>query len=254
MAAAVASAVLLPLTYLLGGVLVRFATDRGEVVIAVDDPDTEVTVKEGAAVILDGRGQRRITLTAGEHDLEVSVKDASGEVRFPFNKTIVLSRGGKEIVNIREELARTSEKRALALADSSKQADPVVLNTRQVASRVLSLGGKLKIAGTNGEQFVRAAKELPANDFRIVGIDLGRTGATDADLTILESQASLVEIALDGTHVTDAGVVHLAGLKNLQRLNLAATVVSDSGLAHLESLTSLQESRPLRNKDYRRRA
>ena len=78
------------------------------VIIVVDDPATEVTLKEGGAVIDDPKGNRRITLMSGGHELEVTVRDPGGETRF-FTKSFVLSRGGREVVNIREELARVAE-------------------------------------------------------------------------------------------------------------------------------------------------
>jgi serine/threonine protein kinase len=87
------------------GPIVRIATNRGQIVIEGDDPGMEVTVKEKGAVIQDPAGQRVITVAAGEHDLEVTVRDAAGEVRF-FTRQLTLSRGGKQVLNVREELAQ----------------------------------------------------------------------------------------------------------------------------------------------------
>jgi serine/threonine protein kinase/Leucine-rich repeat (LRR) protein len=232
------AASLVIIAVLFGGVLVRFATDRGEVVIAVDDPETEVTVKEGGAVIHDKKGQRSITLSAGEHELEVSVKDANGEIRFPFKKAFVLTRGGRQVIDIREELAGTGA-RAASPASESMLARPTGAGQRGVAERVLSLGGSVRISTASGEQLVRAKGDLPKDDFRIVGLDLGHSAVTDSGLSLLRELTDLRELDLVDTRITDVGLEEIGKLKSLQRLVLSGTAITSNGLSRLRDLRGL---------------
>jgi hypothetical protein len=60
----------LPLGYFYGGTIVRFATNKGQIVIEAED-GMEVTVKEkGADSTPKGSGDHT---TAGEHELDVTV-------------------------------------------------------------------------------------------------------------------------------------------------------------------------------------
>jgi serine/threonine protein kinase len=139
-AAAVLLLALLPLGYYFGGAVLRIATNRGQLIIEVDDPRVEVTVKENGAVIQDRPGQREITLAAGEHDIEVTIHDAAGETHF-FTRKLTLKRGGKEIVNVRQELAaKAGEPREKPVPPpQARDAD------RKAAEWVLSIGGTIQI-------------------------------------------------------------------------------------------------------------
>jgi WD40 repeat protein/Leucine-rich repeat (LRR) protein len=95
---------LLPLGYFYGGTVIRIATNKGQLVVEVDDPKVEVTVKENGAVIQDRPGEREITLVAGEHEVQVTIKDAAGETHF-FTRKLTLKRGGREVVDVRQEVA-----------------------------------------------------------------------------------------------------------------------------------------------------
>jgi serine/threonine protein kinase/Leucine-rich repeat (LRR) protein len=244
LSAAVALAALLPLAYLFGGVLVRFATNRGEVVIEVDDPDANVSVKAGGAVIEDRKGRRSITLAAGEQDLEVTVRDAGGESHF-FTKKFVLRRGGAEIINVREELvaaAAASHKGTPVGPGAAKPAEGAVVDgDRRAAERVLSLGGKATVREAGREREVRQEMTLPAGDFRLVSADLAKTAVADADLALLGGLRELKELRLTDTGVGDRGVARLSELMGLRSLSLNGTQVTDAGLVYLRPLTELRE-------------
>jgi tRNA A-37 threonylcarbamoyl transferase component Bud32 len=229
---AVAVLVLLGLAalgYFFGGVVYRLATDKGQVVIEVDDPDTTVTLKEGGAVIQDGKGRREVTLAAGTHDLEVTVRDAAGEVRF-FTTTFQLRRGGKETVNVRRELARAGS-RAPGGRDEAERA---------AALWLLSQGGKGVILVGETKADLTRAQELPAGTFRVVNVFLGPDWrAGDAGLDRLADLPDLRSLKLQGPWVSDASLPRLKGLKSLQRLDLVATGVTDAGLTHLSALANL---------------
>ena len=104
--------VLLPLGYLFGAQLIRIATNKGQVVIQIDDPQVEVTIQENRVTIQDRPGQREITLTAGEHQLEVTMKDPTGEKAFTTER-FTLSRGGRKIIDVREELDKALASRTV---------------------------------------------------------------------------------------------------------------------------------------------
>jgi serine/threonine protein kinase len=227
-AVALGVAVLLPLGWLFGGIVVRFATNRGEVIIAVDDPDTNVTVKEAGAVIADQKGERRIILTAGDHELEVTVRDPRGEFRF-FTKSFVLRRGGTEIVNVHQAVT----------PDELSPADEVIDLDRAAAIRALALAGKVTYRAGNRDAEIRSKNELPAEAFHLTGIDLSDTGANDADLARLGAVPELDFLRLSRTQVGNGGLAHLSGLGSLRVLALDSTRVSDAGLAHLSKLTGL---------------
>jgi formylglycine-generating enzyme required for sulfatase activity/serine/threonine protein kinase len=115
---------LLPLGYFYGGQIIRIATNQGQIIVEVDDPKIEVLVKDNGLVIQDGVGRREITVAAGPHELDVTIKDAAGETRLPTKK-FTLSRDGKEVLNIRQELAlaKKPEEPAMALVPEIKKPD-----------------------------------------------------------------------------------------------------------------------------------
>jgi hypothetical protein len=103
--AAVALAVLLPLGYY-GGTVLRIVTNKGELVVAVDDPTVEVVVKMNGVVVQDRTTKREFTLTAGDGG-EVEVYEKDG-IKLATKK-FTLTRGGKEIVNVWQELAEAKQ-------------------------------------------------------------------------------------------------------------------------------------------------
>jgi serine/threonine protein kinase len=234
----VAVAVLVPLAYLFGSAVVRFGTNRGEVVIVVDDPGMEVTVKEGGAVIVDPAGRRRITLASGAHDLDVTVRDPGGETRF-FSKSIVLNRGGKQVLNVREELARDHEATRATRDGGPSETATVDAPERRPAERLFAFGAILRVADARGDRIVQTAGQLPADRFRVVEVYLNNTRVDDAGLAYVAQLPSLALLDLVNTEVTDAGLGQLTGLKNLRQLRLAGTKVTDAGLTDISRIPSL---------------
>ncbi len=66
-------------------------------------------------------------------------------------------------------------------------------------------------------------------------LDLGRTGITDAGVSLLQSVASLRELRLRNTNLSDASIESLRKMKSLQELALNDTKVSRSGYEQLRS-------------------
>jgi serine/threonine protein kinase len=262
--AVAALVLLLPLTYFFGGTVIRCATNQGQVVIEVDDPSVEVTVKEGEAVLLDRTGGRIITLAAGKHELEVRLKDANGEVRF-FTKQLTLSRGGKEIVNVQQELARAKpiDRQREEPGQKAAAAPPAAVNAdRRAAEWVLSIGGWVTIrtkdleqeivlpkdigdrdrvqewvAWGNRAQNIANVKDLPAGPFQVLKVNLDKNPkVTDTGLANLKGLVNLLRLDLNNANgqLTDACLVHFKELTNLREIYLDGARVTDAGLVNVK--------------------
>jgi hypothetical protein len=218
-------AVVLPLGWMYGGFVVRYATNKGELVVRVDSPDVEVSVTQNGAVVHERSTKREFILTAGKGEVEVHEKATGKKLA---TKQFTLTRGGKVTVTV--ELARTQP-------GEPKSGDTI----RQVAEWVLSVGGHVQVRANDQVQQVRHARNLPAGPFRLVRIELSQNKrVSDADLRQLGGLDNLLELTLKGTLVTDAGMIHLVGLGKLKVLTLSQTRVGDVGLQHLSALKTLE--------------
>ncbi len=95
----IAAALLLalaPLVYLYAGTIIRFATNQGELVIEIDDPNIEVKVLQNGAIVQDKTKDREFTLTAGKGEIEVLEKDGIKLTTKEFQ----LTRGKKTILKV----------------------------------------------------------------------------------------------------------------------------------------------------------
>ncbi len=247
-------AVFLPLGYLFGAQVIRIATNKGQVVIQIDDPKVEVTIRENHVAILDRPGQREITLTSGEHELEVTVKEATGEKAFTTDR-FTLSRGGRKVIDVREELAKAwpaGRVTAPNLPAGATGGPTEEVHTehvsvgpdryRRAAQWALSLGGSVIVQMRNPATLieVRAGAALPPADFELKQINLRARPVTDAGLAELAGLTSLNELLLSGTPISDAGLAHVRDLTGLKQLVLDGTPVTDAGLTNLSGLKNLQ--------------
>jgi serine/threonine protein kinase len=234
---AVALAVLLPLAYLFGGSVIRFAGNKGELIVRVDDPAVEVAVKQNGVVVLDRTTQREFVLTAGDGEVEVYEKASGLKLA---TKKFTLTRGGKEIVNVqRQDLVR-----AKPVEDKVAKLPEVLAENldRRAAKWVLSLGGEIYIHRAGKEQKINTANDLPAGELDLVNIYLlGNRQVSDAGLEHLKGLTRLKNLILDSTQISDAGLEHLKALTCLATLGLNNTRVSDAGLNHLKELTWLDQ-------------
>jgi len=236
--------VLMPLAYFFAPTVIRFATNQGQVVVEVDDPTMEVTIKENGAVIRDPQGQRVINLTAGEHDLEVVIKEADGELR-SFSRLLTLTRGGKTVLSVRQEhVPAQPERIPPPRPEEEPKAVAVVVDPAEIDRRmalwVLARGGNLVVRAAEREQPIAKAENLPRR-FQIVEIKLfpGQP-PSDADLAQLAQLTGLERLILQYSRISDTGLEHLSRLSNLRFLRLNGAQVTDAGLVHLRALTKLE--------------
>lgn len=125
---------------------------------------------------------------------------------------------------------------------------PLVFNPaaeRQVAERVLSLGGSVwPILKGQIKSEVKDAKLLPTEDFSVERVSLyNRKQVTDADLLGFAALSALKDLNLLNTAVTDGGLAHLRSLTTLENLNLTGTNVTGSGLNFLRDMSQLSTLR-----------
>jgi hypothetical protein len=237
LAAATALAILLPLGYLFGGTLIRFATNRGELVVEVNDPAVEIAVRQNGLVVQDKTTQREFLLTAGAGEVEV-YEPASG-MKLESRK-FTLTRGGKETVTVvlKPQVPQFADKQQAPGGKPSPEAE------RRTAEWVRSLGGgiKIRLPGEDWDTEVGPGAELPPGRIWVSWIQLGdKRQVGDDDLARLEGLVKLQELNLTGTSVTDAGLVHLKDLTNLAKLSFGRTQVKGPGLDYLKELPNLRQ-------------
>ena len=86
-----------------GGLLVRWATARGDLRIEVDDPSVQVLVKQNGVVVQERTTQRTFTLSAGDGEVEVFDQDGIGPLA---TEQFTLARGGAATVTVDMNRAR----------------------------------------------------------------------------------------------------------------------------------------------------
>ncbi|HEV3303483.1 MAG TPA: protein kinase [Planctomycetaceae bacterium] len=248
-------ALVLPLVaFFFGGQLIRVATNKGQIVIEVDDPAITLNVKEDQVVIHDGQGQAEITLAAGDHQLEVTVKQASSEAKFKTDK-FTLRRGDRKAFEAREELAKAVAS-LTPIAPKRPETRPIVKTPkdqkprvaagsdldRSVASWVLEQGGMVNVRVGQSAQpiLVQPGNALPASDFKLTTVNLQKGALTDADLVHFRGLKQLVELVLSGKQIKGPGLANLADVTELKSLILWNTSVTDGALKHVEGLTKLE--------------
>ena len=90
--------------WLFGPAVLRYASDEGELVIEIDDPQVEAVVAQTGVTIHDKTNGRQYKVTPGRHDLksgdyEIEVTEVGGDLRL-FTKEFTITRGGKTPVKV----------------------------------------------------------------------------------------------------------------------------------------------------------
>ena len=129
--------------------VLRISTMEGTLIVEVDDPQVQLTI-DGEELAIHGAGPQEIRVQSGEHRIR-AMKDGKP---VPVDKDLVtISRGGKQIVRVRQEHA----KREAAKSDqpASKVPGNVPIGLGQLLDEVGSLAfspdSKI-LAGTSAER------------------------------------------------------------------------------------------------------
>ncbi|MBV9122592.1 MAG: SUMF1/EgtB/PvdO family nonheme iron enzyme [Planctomycetes bacterium] len=157
-AAAVGLLALIPVGLLCSPTVVRIVTSKGVLVIEADDKAVELTVKGQGATIIDPRTKREVEVRAGDHEIEV--RERPDGLHF-FTKTFTLSRGGTEIVRVREEMAKARS----AEAPAPKLPAAEVVNSLDMKLRLIRPGKFLM--GSPKDEEGRADNEGPQHEVEI---------------------------------------------------------------------------------------
>src|SRR5262249_3437437 len=187
---------LIPLAYLCGGPVVRYATKRGVLVIRLDDPTVQVTIRQDGLVVQDRTTEREFVLNAG--DGLVDVFEPSSGLKIATQR-FTLTRGGKETITVQLEKAGAE---AAALSPGKSRATAEL--DRHAAEWALSLGGRVKISTDGKQEDVSAVESLPSRPFQVVSISLvPKRPLSDEEFSRLERLTNLTAVDLRGPQVND---------------------------------------------------
>lgn len=203
------------------GTIIRVANNEGELVVEVDDPNTEVVVKEGGVEIRrEDNGKKRVFLVKAGKDGEVEVREPGSDTVLVMEKFKV-RRGDKTVLTVT----------AAKLAKGRKNVDL----DRKAAEYVLSIGGKARLTADGVQRDPTTVGELPRGPFELRIVDLSQnTKASDDGLANFKDCLELTHLYLQGTQVGDRSLEHLKSCKNLNRLDLTKTKVTVQGIADLK--------------------
>jgi serine/threonine protein kinase len=227
---------------LAGAIVVRIATDKGELIIRSPDPNVEITVKRNGKPVEDlevSSGESNVRVRSGE--VEVVLRGAHADRYEVRNNRVILSRGDKPVIEIvRKPAAETNI-------------------DRSTAEWVLAQGGWVLIGKERKE--VKAANDLPASPFAttdvflpkaqgisdgdmrrlrdlpgLIFVDISETRIGDAGFALLAENQGIGGLRAHGTLLTNSGAKHLGALKNLQYLKLGSTAITDDALRYVKDL------------------
>ena len=161
---------------LFGGTIYRVVTNKGELVIEVDDKDIEVKIVQNGVVVQDKTAKREFTLTAGKGEIEVTEKNGVNLATKKFE----LTRNGKttvtvtlqELAVVRGAQAKIEPKAAAGGPMPKIEPGPAGVGDadRKAAEWVLSIGGMVRVNGQDRE--IKAAADLPKEAYRLTGVQL----------------------------------------------------------------------------------
>ncbi|MCE9567745.1 MAG: protein kinase [Planctomycetes bacterium] len=247
---------LLPLVGWLAVIVLRVETEQGTFVVEIDDPEVEARIKNGKLILTGPDGKHHYTIMPGERDKKLAagpyklrVEGADGLV--VDTPEFTLKKGDRMTVRVTLEPKNVPPKKV----------PPVLDSDRRAAEYVLSIGGKVRLEGSNEDY---TAANLPQGAIKLVGVvlnsnkqvndvglanfkgckhithlELNSTKVGDVGLSYFQECTYLKTLELAQTHTSDAGLAYFKNCKAIQRLVLEATTVGDAGLAHFQGCTEL---------------
>jgi len=265
---------------LLAGVVYFVLTDRGTLVVEAADPSIEAILKKTGLVIRDTETQRSYVIRIGEQmqrsgtylpdsprGLKLDVRDDAGlEIQTDEFK---LKRGGKIRVLVTLAVPPAKNDTSDLAKPLGTMPDRTSESEREIAEWVLSVGGNLRVVGSDDrEVVVHRADELPRGRFqirfaflgfgsryepedvnRLAGlanlrrVQLERYAGWDDDVFVpFRDMTQLEALLLRGeSRLTGAGLSHLEKCTNLQTLELNTCRLTDAACETLSRMNNLQQ-------------
>jgi eukaryotic-like serine/threonine-protein kinase len=221
-----------------GVTIVRIATNKGELVVEVDDPDIEVVVKGGAVEIRrEENGKKRVYLVSAGMDGEVEVREPGSETVLVMEKFKVTRAGKVEVLVTAARLA------AARKAKDGPRLDP----DRKAAEWVLKNSGTVRVLCNGAAIDIGEVSKLPVRPFKLVRVALVHSKGVTEDVLLenMRGLDSLEYLYLYHVDLSDAGLERLASLPNLTNsltgFHLLFARITDKGLAHLERFRKLAD-------------
>jgi len=109
------------LGYFAGSTVLRFATNKGVLIVETNDPTLAIEVRQNSLIVRDKTTEREFTLDAGEGEIKVFEKDGIALA----TKKFVLQRGGKTRLSVLVE-----ELRKVPNAEKAKDNIPALPNAQ----------------------------------------------------------------------------------------------------------------------------
>ena len=205
-----------------GGPVLRYATNRGRLVIEIDDPHVVVRVLQNEVVVQDWTTKREFTLTASNGTIEVT---ADGDTMFTARE-FDLKRGATTIVSVRCEPAAQTN----------------VESAREMAELILAQNGTF-VTDPKEHLFVKPGDRLPdsISGFYWIWWDQPNRAGIDTFLKLSAALPNHPELLyLGGQALSDADIHQLTESPTLRRIGYLALRESNLSKNCLASLTRMQ--------------
>ncbi|OWK36596.1 Serine/threonine protein kinase PrkC, regulator of stationary phase [Fimbriiglobus ruber] len=212
------------------GTIVRVVTNKGDLVIEVDDPNVEVVVKQGGVVVEDRTTKRSFVLRAGDGEVEFRDSDSGAVAQ---TKTFRIERAGRAVVTA-----------AMGIKDAVPGRPYDQIAERQVVEWALRSGIAVWIntPGRIDNIQIKTVSELPSG-FRVRELEAMRNPTLhDGELIHhLEKLSALDQLRL--VHCDALSLRFLPSLVGLPLTHLklleTCTEMGDEGVRHLTRLNRL---------------
>jgi hypothetical protein len=229
-------------------VVYRIQTDKGTLIVTIDDPAVQAILEQDGLVIRDKNSDRTWTIKVtekqkllpsgkyeidGKQNLQLLVTDDDG-AEITSDEFTLKRKGERRVRVVLEQASNVAEK------DSTKptQSNP----DRRAAEYVLSIGGVVTVKEKYEERDITTVGDLPRKPFEFTRVHLARNEtATDSGLASFQDCKNLTHVNLGVVmNVGDAGLAYLRDCKNITSLRVNWTKVTDEGLAIFKHCKKLE--------------
>ncbi|MCA9027639.1 MAG: protein kinase [Planctomycetaceae bacterium] len=229
---------------LLAGLVLRFNTSAGEVVLTINDPNAngaDVSINDQHVLTITSEGQETITITPNEKEQTLTISHPDFETQ---TESFTLKDDGGAVaftVSLKPKQAVAKD----PMMRGPNTPPPTLVSSdvdREAAKWVLTMGGRVTVyVHPEGQRDVDPTENLPEETFALFNVFLnGQTGVVDQAAQHLKNASGLQMLDLEGIAVSDEFMGYLSNWPVLRQLNVSDTGVTDAGLTHLSSLEKLQ--------------